>query len=90
MKVVLPIVLLIALPAILASTPSWAQSSAGWQDDLANQLTGTWKLGGKVQGGGAHHDFTAERVLDHRPFSPALHTKRLATLRRLVQTNSSR
>ena len=66
MKVLLPIVLLIALPAILASTPSLAQSSAGWQDDLANRLTGTWKLEGKVQGHDAHHEVTAEWVLNHQ------------------------
>jgi hypothetical protein len=66
MKVVLPIVLLIALPAILASSPSLAQSSAGWQDDLANHLAGTWNLEGKVQGRDAHHEVTAEWVLNHQ------------------------
>jgi hypothetical protein len=66
MKVVLPIVLLIALPAILASSPSLAQSTAGWQDDLANHMTGTWELDGKVQGRDAHHDVTAEWVLNHQ------------------------
>ena len=66
MKVVLPIVLLIALPAILASSPSLAQSSGGWQDDLANHMTGTWKLEGKVQGRDAHHEVSAEWVLNHQ------------------------
>jgi hypothetical protein len=66
MKVLLPIVLLIALPAILASTPSLAQSSAGWQDDLANHLAGTWKVEGKVLGRDAHHEVSAEWVLNHQ------------------------
>jgi hypothetical protein len=90
MRVLLPIVLLIALPAILASSPSLAQSSAGWQDDLANHMTGTWTLNGKAQNHDAYPEVTAEWVLDHRSFSPALHTKRLATLRSLVQTTNSR
>jgi hypothetical protein len=66
MKVLVPIVLLIALPALLASSPSLAQSPAGWQDDLANHLTGTWKLEGKVQGHDAHHEVTAEWVLNRQ------------------------
>jgi hypothetical protein len=51
MKTILPIVLLVALPAILASSPSLAQSPAGWQDDRANHMTGTWKLERKNKDG---------------------------------------
>ena len=66
MKIALPIVLLIALPAILASSPSFAQASAGWHDDLLDHLPGTWKVEGKILGRDAHHEVNAEWLLNHQ------------------------
>lgn len=55
-------VLLVALsPAPLA-----AQTPTPWHDDLVDQMTGSWKLGGQVMGREAHHDVQAEWVLNHQ------------------------
>jgi hypothetical protein len=43
-----------------------AQSSAGWRDDLAGHMAGTWKMAGKVMGHDAHHTVEAEWVLNHQ------------------------
>jgi hypothetical protein len=66
MKTILPIVLLMALPAILMSSSSAAQSAAGWQDSFADHLTGTWKVEGKIVGRDVHHEVNAEWVLNHQ------------------------
>jgi hypothetical protein len=66
MKTILPIVLLVVFPALLASSPSLAQAPAGWHDNLADQITGTWKVEGKVLRRDAHHEVNAEWVLNHQ------------------------
>lgn len=38
----------------------------GWQDDLVNHLTGTWKVSGPLLGAEAHHTVTAEWALNHQ------------------------
>jgi len=66
MKILLPIVLLIALPAVLLSSPSLAQTPAEWRDSLADHLGGTWKVDGQIMGHDAHHEINAEWVLNHQ------------------------
>jgi len=66
MKIILPIVLLLALPGFLASSASLAQAAEGWQDDLADHIAGTWKVEGQVLGHDAHHEVNAEWELNHQ------------------------
>jgi hypothetical protein len=56
---------LIALLIALAH-PSPSQTPAGWHDDLADHLTGDWKLEGPVMGHIGHHDVQAEWVLNRQ------------------------
>jgi hypothetical protein len=69
--------LLIMLVTALVSVPSIAQAPAEWQDSLADRLTGTWKLEGKVMGREAHHEVNAEWVLNHQFLR--IHEKTAAT-----------
>jgi hypothetical protein len=66
MKTILPIVLLLALPGFLASPASLAQAAEGWQDDLADHITGAWKVEGQILGHDAHHEVNADWVLNHQ------------------------
>jgi hypothetical protein len=66
MKIILPIVLLMALPGFLAASAPQAQAVEGWQDDLADHMTGAWKVEGQVLGRDAHHEVNAEWVLNHQ------------------------
>ena len=50
----------------LATARLAAQTSAEWQDDLVEHLTGAWKVEGQVMGRDAHHDVQAEWVLNHQ------------------------
>ena len=59
---VLVVVIVIALSAV----PSIAQTPAEWRDTLADHLAGTWKVEGKVMGREAHHEVSAEWVLNHQ------------------------
>ena len=68
---------LIALLIILLSAFSPAQTSAEWNDDLVDDLAGTWKLEGRVLGRVAHHDVQAEWVLNHQFLR--IHEKTAAT-----------
>jgi hypothetical protein len=43
-----------------------AQAPAEWRDDLADRLTGQWKLTGQVMGRDAHHEVEADWVLNHQ------------------------
>jgi hypothetical protein len=62
--------LLVALLLVLmlASVPSTsqAQAAAEWRDDLAEHLSGSWKVSGQVMGCEAHHDVDAEWTLNHQ------------------------
>jgi len=70
-------VLLVVLLVALTSVPSIAQASAEWRDDLADHLTGTWKIDGQVLGREAHHEVNAEWVLNHQFLR--IHEKTAAT-----------
>jgi hypothetical protein len=48
------------------SSISGAQAPPAWQDDLAEHMTGTWKMEGQVLGKPAHHDLQVEWVLNHQ------------------------
>ena len=54
---------LIVGPALAGSS---AQAPAEWRDDLAEHMTGTWKLNGQIMGRDAHHEVQAEWVLNHQ------------------------
>jgi hypothetical protein len=57
--------LLLALTTLFVfRIPLAAQST--WSDDLVDHLAGTWRLEGQVMGHDAHHDVSAEWVLNHQ------------------------
>lgn len=43
-----------------------AQTPAEWSDDLAEHMTGVWKVQGAVMGREAHHSVDADWVLNHQ------------------------
>jgi hypothetical protein len=49
-----------------APVAAGAQASTGWHDELADHMTGTWKVAGNVMGHDAHHAVEAEWVLNHQ------------------------
>ena|SRR5579863_8141219 len=51
---------------VLLSVTSAAQAAAEWRDSLVDRLEGTWKLEGQVMGREAHHQVTAEWILNHQ------------------------
>ncbi|MFI5114016.1 MAG: hypothetical protein ACHP7J_02645 [Terriglobales bacterium] len=69
--------LLVVLLVALSSVPSIAQASAEWRDDLADHLTGNWKIEGQVLGRDAHHEVSAEWALNHQFLR--IHEKTAAT-----------
>jgi hypothetical protein len=58
--------LLVMLLVALVSVPSIAQAPANWQDELADHISGNWKVEGRVLGREAHHEADAEWVLNHQ------------------------
>ena len=50
----------------LAPSGGRTQTPVSWPDDLVNQMTGTWKLEGKIMGRDAHHEVRAQWVLNHQ------------------------
>ncbi len=58
--------LLVLVVVALVSVPSLAQTTAGWHDELADHMTGSWKVEGRVLGREAHHEVNAEWVLNHQ------------------------
>lgn len=69
--------LLVVFLFALISVPSIAQAPAEWRDDLADDLTGTWKIEGQVLGRDAHHEVNAEWALNHQFLQ--IHEKTAAT-----------
>ena len=69
--------LLVVLLLALISVPSIAQAPAEWRDNLADHITGTWKVEGQVLGREAHHEVNAEWVLNHQFL--LIHEKTAAT-----------
>jgi len=69
--------LLVVLLVALSSVPSIAQAPVEWRDDLADHLTGTWRIEGQVLGREAHHEVNAEWVLNHQFLR--IHEKTAAT-----------
>jgi hypothetical protein len=66
MKVLLPVLLLIALPFAVIPARTAAQAPAEWHDDLVDHLAGAWKLEGKITSQYAHHDVQAEWMFNHQ------------------------
>jgi hypothetical protein len=54
------------LTVITFAAVAMAQQSAGWHDDLLEQMVGNWKLDGIVMGQPAHHSVTAQWTLGHQ------------------------
>jgi hypothetical protein len=54
------------LLSILLSIPAMAQAPEDWTRGLVGNLAGAWKLGGKVGSSDAHHDVSAEWVLNRQ------------------------
>jgi hypothetical protein len=63
MKISTSLSLLLFLVSVASS--SWAQTDE-WHDDLANHLSGSWKVSGQVMGHEAHHEIEAEWTLNHQ------------------------
>jgi hypothetical protein len=72
-----PPALVFALLLTLASVPSKAQAPVEWRDNLADHLSGAWKVEGQVMGREAHHEVNAEWVLNHQFLK--IHEKTAAT-----------
>lgn len=53
------------LLALFASSHACAQKPPEWKDGLAEHMVGAWVLSGQVKGREAHHEVTAEWVLNH-------------------------
>jgi hypothetical protein len=54
------------LTVITLAAVAMAQQSAGWHDDLVEQMVGNWKLDGIVMGRPAHHSVTAQWTLGNQ------------------------
>ncbi len=66
MKISFSLLILTALLTVFAPVRSYAQTPAGWRDDLVDHLTGTWKTEGQIVGRDANHEVQAEWVLNHQ------------------------
>ena len=73
----LPIMLSAVFFVVLTSLSSMAQAPVEWQDNLADHLTGTWKVEGQIVGREAHHEIDAEWVLNRQFLR--IHEKTAAT-----------
>jgi len=62
----LPTMLAAAFLVFLTSLSSMAQAPVEWQDNLADHLSGTWKVEGQIVGREAHHEIDAEWVLNRQ------------------------
>src|ERR1700689_4673787 len=69
--------LLVMFLVALFSVPTIAQAPANWQDELVDRMSGNWKVEGRVLGREAHHEVTAEWVLNHQFLR--IHEKTAAT-----------
>ncbi len=72
-----PILLSAAFFVVLTSLSSTAKAPVEWQDNLADHLTGTWKVEGQIVGREAHHEIDAEWVLNRQFLR--IHEKTAAT-----------